>query len=729
MPKDVNALPGAFYVMAEPERPGPDAGGGVQCFSAESYDAESHEVDGILYTGAWVTRRDIDGQYWMRIDTAGLDLSRLTAGPNGKSAVPLAIEHMPYLDFNMTAGMVISASIDGAGRLIGRFKLHADESAAELRQRIQAGTIASLSIGIDVLERVVTVDEAGTRFVTVTQSRLKEASLVGVAADPGAGLLSAQGGDGPRSAGPTATREGHLMPPITQPTGAQGAGTTMPPAGGTPPPAPPATPPAAAAALAGTASPAAVAAGIATPAPAATPATIVSAAEFAALQATAQGHEAELATLREDKRQNDIRGMATAFGLEVTLADEWITAGLTLDQARGKAQEAFSAKQTATATPTQPHASPRSVFDNRQARLNAMVDGALLSARKITEEKACKGARDYAGLSLIGLARQSLSDAGVDTRGMGDAQVAAEVLNGHTSSDFPLATGALLDRMVRQGYEQRAPVYPAISQRMDLPNYRDHTFVSLGDMPLPTTLAENGEIRQGTFGEEGEVGRLDHRARALNVSRKMLINDSLGHFLRIPELLGRALSRLEDRVVIAVLMDNNPMRDGIALFAADHNNVAAAGSGITVQALSNAREAMRKQIGVGDEAAGDEPSIDIDLRPRFILTGPGRQTAAEQILRPIQSAKVSDVNVFENGGSDNLQPIVSNYISGAPEPWFVLSDPADGHGLMHGFLEGSGGSMIETRPAWSTTGAEFRVIHDFGAWCADFRGVYRNAGN
>ncbi|MEO1314982.1 MAG: hypothetical protein AAFW01_00050 [Pseudomonadota bacterium] len=715
MAKDVNALPGAFYVMAEPQRPGPDAGGGVQCFRAESYDADSHEVDGILYTGAWVTRSDIDGQYWMRIDTAGLDLSRLTAGPNGKSAVPLAIEHMPHLAFNTTAGMLISASIDGAGRLIGRFRLHADEGAAELRQRIQAGTIASLSIGIDVLERVVTVDEAGTRFVTVTQSRLKEASLVGVAADPGAGLLSAQSGGGPRSAGLLANTGDHPMKPDNEQAGAQGAGT--------------ATPPAAAAALAGTASPAAVAAGTATPAPAATPATIVSAAEFAALQATAQGHEAELATLREEKRKHDIRGMATAFGLEVTLADEWITAGLTLDQARAKAQEAFSAKQTATASPTQPHAAPRTLFDNREGRLNAMVDGALVTVERLTEDKAAPGARDYAGLSLIGLARQSLSDAGVDTRGMGDAHVAAEVLSGHSASDFPLATGALLDRMVRMGYNRRPPIYVGIAQRMDLPNYRPHTMVQLGDMPLPTSLAENGEIRQGTFGEEGEVGRINHRARALNVSREMLVNDSLGLFLRMPEMLGRSLAVLEDRLVISVLLDNANMRDGVPLFDAAHGNLAASGAGITEAAVDAGRVAMRTQKGVGDESRGDEPHLDIDLNPRYLLVSPEREMAADKLFGTVFAAKSTDVNTLANGGSGGIEKKVSNYVTGSPAPWFLLSDPADGHGLMYGFLEGAGGSMIETRPAWVTTGAEFRVVHDFGAWCGDFRGVYMNPGN
>ncbi|MEM6550125.1 MAG: HK97 family phage prohead protease [Pseudomonadota bacterium] len=689
------------------------AGSSAACLRAQSFDPDTNEVDAVFYSGAIVERVSRDGPYRMRVDTAGIDLSRVTPAGGVQSAVPLAIEHMPFADWGNVIGRVISARVDEAGRLVGRVALSSAEDAAAIRERVADGTFSSLSIGISILEKTETTDESGAPLIVISRARLNEVSITGIPADAGAGFLSAQFGGSPRTAG---AQRGVPAMEDDEVVGAPGAGTQ------------PAAP--AAAALAANPSPqgtAAAAAGaaagaLATPAAGgAAAAVILSAEEVTEMRG-------ELATLRETNRRAELREIGNAFDLPEATVQTWITENFSADQARSGAQAMFAERRRQSTPPTIPHASARATFSNREGRRAAFVDGVLLTERRIEAANAAEGARDYAGLTLTELARRSLEDAGQDTRGMGNADVAREVLSAHTTSDFPLATGALLDRMVRAGYERRAPVYQRISQRQDLPNFRPHTFVSIGDMPLPTVLGEAGEIQAGTFGEEGELGRIEHRARALRVSYQMLINDSLGQFLRIPELLGAALSRLEDRLTIQVLTGNGNMRDGLPLFDAAHRNVASSGAAISVASLAAAREGMRKQIGIGDASAGDEPDTDLDLRPRYLLVGAGRQTQAEQILRPIQSAKVADVNVFENGGSDNIEVVVSNRITGSPEPWFLLSDPADGHGLMHGFLEGAGGAMIETRPSWATTGAEFRVIHDFGAWMADFRGAWMNPG-
>ena len=79
------------------------------------------------------------------------------------------------------------------------------------------------------------------------------------------------------------------------------------------------------------------------------------------------------------------------------------------------------------------------------------------------------------------------------------------------------------------------------------------------------------------------------------------------------------------------------MSDGQPVFSAAHNNVGTPAD-ISLDSLSEARTAMRRQTGPGGEL--------LNVTPRFLVVTPEEETIAEQALAEIAAATAGEVNVF-----------------------------------------------------------------------------------
>ncbi|MEO1722052.1 MAG: hypothetical protein AAFR84_06590 [Pseudomonadota bacterium] len=692
--------PGGFHVVGETGA----VLGVVDCpahvgLRAETYDAEAHEVDCVLYTGAAVDRMGPRGPYRMRIDVAGIDLSRVTGGPNGRSAVPLALEHMPWIDFDGVLGMLIAARVE-AGRLVGRVRLHADAEAAAVRERIQNGTYTSLSIGIAILERVEIEDDVAGALTVVTRSRLLEVSLTGDPADAGAGFLTGQGARRPPAANASTARRNLSM----EDEELNGAAAGTPPA--TPPAAP--TPPHAAAAP---------------------PSQPTPGQEATQLSQQLQARDRELATANERLRQHDVREVAAAFGLS-DRADEWVRdPSVTVTVARQRAQEVFASRQREETAPTAPHASARAAGGLYEDRLTAMREGLALRQRLTPADQATDMARDYEHVRLADMARQLLEGQGRSTRRMSDDMVVSEVLSGaHTTSDFPLLLGDIMQRTLQASYDAAPTVYQQIARRNDHNNFHPSTRITLGQVPGVQRLGENGEIRAGTFGEKGEVVQLDEFGRMLTISRRSIVNDDLGAFTQLPQLWGQSIAQFEEGEVIGRLVANANLSDGNALFSSAHANLLAA-AGMTEAAMDLAVELMMSQRGHGDEAAGEERRY-ISIMPSIILTGPKRRAAARRLVNgQVVPTKSSEVPIYADGSLTVLSTPQLIPESGN-EPWFLLTSPqSPGCVLEYGYLTGRSGPLIEFSQQFTSTGVSYRIVHDFASGVVDHVGAVKNPGN
>lgn len=306
-------------------------------------------------------------------------------------------------------------------------------------------------------------------------------------------------------------------------------------------------------------------------------------------------------------------------------------------------------------------------------------------------------------------ARDCLRRSGVSTTGLTADTVITRAL--HTTSDFPLILGDAVGRELRRAYQAAPSGVRQVARQTTARDFRAKRALQFGEGPELKKVNEGGEFQHGTIEESAESYSVETFGRILSVSRQALINDDLGAFTQIPAKLGNAARAFEASQLVAKLIENPAMSDGVAVFHADHGNLTGTYAAPGLTPLSAARLAMRKMKGLGGEL--------IDATPRFVLVPPELETAAEQALAEIAATKTADHNPFEN-----LTLVVEPRLTD-PEQWYIAADPALIDGLEYAYLEGAPGPQIETRQGFEVDGVQMKVRLDFGCGWVDYRGWHR----
>jgi hypothetical protein len=418
----------------------------------------------------------------------------------------------------------------------------------------------------------------------------------------------------------------------------------------------------------------------------------------------------------ERERVATIYDLSGRLGLERGMAEDLITKGVLLDEARriilDKVAEDAEQKRTFAQVST-----PLGGLDERQTRREA-VTSALLHRYSPTLFPLNDPARDYRGMTLLELSREFLASAGVNVRGMSRDEIATRAL--HSTSDFPEILAAVTNKTLRQAYEAYPQTFKPFCRQVQASDFRDITRVQLGEAPQLQKVNEAGEFKRGTIGEARERYRVETYGRVVSITRQTIINDDLDAFTRLPAMYGTAIATLESDVVWAILTANAAMGDGVALFHATHKNLASSGSALSTASIGEARASMAKQTGI------DKKTV-LNIRPTYLLVPVSLELAAEQLLaQNLTPTKTADV-VPQSIRS--LAVIAEPRLDTVSQTgWFLTASPAQIDTLEYAYLEGQQGAYIETRNGFDVDGVEIKCRLDFGAKAIDWRGLYKNPG-
>lgn len=332
---------------------------------------------------------------------------------------------------------------------------------------------------------------------------------------------------------------------------------------------------------------------------------------------------------------------------------------------------------------------------------------------RLPEAGPSEAARQFMGRGVIDLAAESINYRGgriLNARQIDEILARAS----HSTSDFPAIFENALNRTLEGRYALAQPTFKAFARQRNYRDFRPHTSVSVGDFPMLQKVLETGEIKAGTFGEGKESTQAFSYARRIQITRQMLINDDLGAIADLLSSYGATVALFEE-ITFYSLAFNAKLADGKAVFHADHNNLAAAGTAIDVDNVGKGRAAMGKQ-----KSKDDNPLLANS--PRFLLTGPDKSTEAEKLLATITPATASAVNPF----SGKLVPIETSQIEG--NAWHLLGAPDMGSNWRWGYLEGYEAPRVRMEEPFGTQGFGMSVEHDFGAGAVDFRFGWKNPG-
>ncbi len=428
--------------------------------------------------------------------------------------------------------------------------------------------------------------------------------------------------------------------------------------------------------------------------------------------------EALVAEARTSERERvaTIYDLTSRFDLERSFADDLVKRGVALDEARRQILDTLA--DASEQTRTFGHVSvPLGGRDERMTRREA-VSSALLHRYSPTLFPLDEAARQYRGMTLMELARESLDQAGVGTRGMSRDEVATRAL--HSTSDFPEILAAVTNKTLRQAYETYPRTFTLFCRQVLATDFKAMHRVQMGEAPQLLKVNESGEFKRGTLAESKESYRIETYGRVVGITRQVLINDDLDAFTRIPAMYGNSIAQLESDVVWGIITTNPAMADGNALFHANHKNLEATGTALAVDSVGKGRAAMAKQTGL------DKKTV-LNVRPAFLIVPASLELKAEQLVA--QNIVPAETQNVVPQSIRTLSPISEPRLDAVSETaWYLAASPNQIDTIEYAYLEGQQGAYIESRNGFDVDGVEIKCRLDFGAKAIDWRGLFKNPG-
>lgn len=419
------------------------------------------------------------------------------------------------------------------------------------------------------------------------------------------------------------------------------------------------------------------------------------------------------AVAAERARAADIRTAVRSAGLDIEYAEALIGSDVTVDAARAAVLSKL-AERTAAAQVSS-RADIQMIGDETETRRELMVDALLHRANP--SHKLNDGARQYAGLSLIDLARDCLEIRGIKTRGMDKLQLVGRAFEG--TSDLPSVLANVANKSLRQAYQSAPRTFTPWARQASAADFKTISRTNLSDAPVLEKVNEAGEFKRGAVTDGKETYQLATVGKVIGLTRQSIINDDLGAFTRIPAMFAMAAANYESDTVYGIVTANAALADTVALFEANtHKNLTGTGTAISVTSLGVARALMRKQT--------TPQGAVMNLQPKFLIVPAALETIANQyVSQNYVAAKSADYNPFAGA----LQVISEARLdANSATAWYLAADNAAIDTVEYCYLEGQNGVYIETRQGFDVDGMEIKARLDFAAKAIDYRGLYKNAG-
>lgn len=430
----------------------------------------------------------------------------------------------------------------------------------------------------------------------------------------------------------------------------------------------------------------------------------------------------------ERKRTSDITAAVRAAKLDQKFADTLINDGKTIDEARAAIIEELAKDDKSTEIrAANPHVGTDRERQMRQAAIQAQLiqRGApdlVRGEQKIFTDDELKEANKYRHMTLFDIARDSLVRSGVDVEGLDRMEIVGRAFTSSTS-DFPVLLEGTNRRTLLAAYNIQSDTWRRFCATGSVSDFRDYERIMMGTFSNLDSVEENGEYKTKPIPDGAkEKVRVGTKGNLINVTRKMIINDDLGAFLRLATGLGRAAARsIEQDVYNALALNsgNGPtMADGNPLFHASHNNIMSAAAP-TVAVL----DLMRQKIAQQKDLSGND---FLDLRLALALC----PTSLGSTLRLLNEARYEPTaDMFEkpNVVAGLFREVIDTpRLSGTK--YYGFADPSEEPVLEVNFLNGQQTPFMESQNGFSVDGVQWKIRHDYGVNAVGWRGAIMNPG-
>ena len=203
----------------------------------------------------------------------------------------------------------------------------------------------------------------------------------------------------------------------------------------------------------------------------------------------ARQNEIALAAARDEAvkaerlRATRIRTMAIPFKLEEKFVNAIIDEGVSVETARERIMTTFAAQYEAS--PVNPLNPTVTMTADATDKRREGMEAAILFRGNPGDSKLRDAGREYAGLTLVDVARECLDAVGVKTRGMSRNEIARVALQGRygaeqyfagigsmTTSDFPNILANVANKTLRQAYESAPRTFVPFCRQVSAADFK-----------------------------------------------------------------------------------------------------------------------------------------------------------------------------------------------------------------------------------------------------------------
>ena len=302
-----------------------------------------------------------------------------------------------------------------------------------------------------------------------------------------------------------------------------------------------------------------------------------------------------------------------------------------------------------------------------------------------------------------------------------------------SSVSLPGILSNVANKKLLKSFESQPVIATKLCSTGDLNDFKENDRFRLTDVGDLLPVGADGEIKDGGVTEEAAKNQLDTYGKKFVLTRKMIINDDLGAFMKVPVAMGNRAARLIDQLFFSRLLKNPVQLDGKALFSAAHKNLlTGATSALSSDSLKKAIQMFLDQV--------DADGQPISVEPKFLLVPTALKHLAIELTRgaTLITAGGAD-NVVRPAlnilADENLQVVSSPYLANAAydgassTAWYLFGDPRQVDTWEIGYLKGKRTPTVERGETdFNTLGLWFRVYFDLGVREQEHRGMVKSAG-
>lgn len=350
-----------------------------------------------------------------------------------------------------------------------------------------------------------------------------------------------------------------------------------------------------------------------------------------------------------------------------------------------------------------------------------------LSERQCGElfsEKAMNAAlsHELRGAGIHYLMHEVIRAAGMHVRpGMIDAQFVRTAMDAdralRASGGFSTMslTGILsnvANKTMLASFEAVDNVLGLIAAEADANDFKQVTSYRMTGQGEFEKVGPDGEIKHNALSEETFQNQVETYGTMLTLTRRMMINDDLGAFLKLPRLIGRQSAIKLQKVGFSLLLENanNFFSTG------NKNYFEGADSNLQITSLTTAEQKFFDQT--------DDNGDPVSMTPSILLVPTSLKTVAEQLYNDLAVNETTTTNKPKpnrNPHAGKFRPIATPWLNAqsltgsSDTAWYLLADPADAAVLEVIYLRGRRTPYIESEESsFNTLGMQWRGYFDFG---------------